>query len=68
MAFTATTAEASDQLKLSETTLRRLRLEGALKPGVHFRALGQGTRRPPLLWNVEAVDQALAQRSRRVLR
>jgi hypothetical protein len=66
-AFNATTPELSQQLRVSDSTLRRLRLEGALKPGVHFRALGSGTKRPPLLWNVEAVDQALAQRSRRVL-
>lgn len=67
-AFAATTSEAAQQLRISDATLRRLRREGVLKAGVHFRAIGSGTSRPPLLWNVDAADQALAQRSRRVLR
>lgn len=67
-AFAATTSEAAQQLRISDATLRRLRREGVLKAGVHFRAVGSGTSRPPLLWNVDAADQALAQRSRRVLR
>ena len=66
-AFAATTSEAAQQLRISDATLRRLRREGVLKAGVHFRAMGSGTSRPPLLWNVDAADQALAQRSRRVL-
>jgi predicted ArsR family transcriptional regulator len=66
-AFAATTSEAAQQLRISDATLRRLRREGVLKAGVHFRAIGSGTSRPPLLWNVTAADQALAQRSRRVL-
>ena len=66
-AFVATTQEAAQQLRVSDATLRRLRREGVLKAGVHFRAMGSGTSRPPLLWNVAAADQALAQRSRRVL-
>ena len=48
-------------------SLRRLRDEGVLKAGLHYRALGQGTTRPPLLWDPAATDAALAQRSRRVL-
>ena len=66
-AFAATTQEAAQQLRISDATLRRLRREGVLKAGVHFRAMGSGISRPPLLWNVDAADQALAQRSRRVL-
>jgi hypothetical protein len=65
LAFSATTQEASHQLRISDATLRKLRREGVLRPGVHFRAMGMGKSRPPLLWNVEAADQALAQWSRR---
>jgi hypothetical protein len=66
--FTSTTAEVVDQLRTSDSTLRRLRKEGVLKPGLHFRAIGSGTIRPSLLWDAAATDAALAQRSRRALR
>jgi hypothetical protein len=66
-AFRSTTAEAVEALRISAATLRRLRKEGTLKPGQHFRAAGGGMCRPQLLWNIESCDQALAQRSRRVL-
>lgn len=68
LAFSATTQEAAIQLRVSDATLRKLRREGVLKAGVHYRAVGSGTSRPPLLWDVAATDSALAQRSRRVLR
>lgn len=41
--------------------------ESLFKAGVHNRAMGQGTKRPPLLWDPAATDLALAQRSRRLL-
>lgn len=66
--FTATTSEVVVQLRTSDSTLRRLRREGVLKPGLHFRAIGSGTVRPSLLWDPQATDAALAQRSRRALR
>ena len=47
--------------------VRRLRKEGVLKPGVHYRAMGAGSIRPPLVWDGSAIDLTLAQRSRRVL-
>lgn len=56
------------QLRTSDSTLRRLRREGVLKPGQHYRAQGTGTVKPVLLWDAAAVDAALAQRSRRALR
>jgi len=68
MSFTLTTQEVSEKLRLSDSTLRRLRREGVLKPGHHFRAIGGGTVKPALLWDAEATDAALAQRSRRALR
>ena len=68
MAFTLTTKEAASQLRTSDQTLRRLRQEGVLKAGVHFRAIGSGKQKPQLLWDVTAADAALAQRSRRTLR
>jgi hypothetical protein len=67
VSFTLSTAEAASALRLSPATLARLRAEGVLKAGVHYRAIGAGLKRPPLLWNAEACDAALAQRSRRVL-
>ena len=68
MAFNLTTVEAVDALRISPTTLRRLRKEGVLKPGIHFRALGAGAIRPPLLWDGVAIDAALTNRSRRTLK
>jgi hypothetical protein len=68
MPFTLTTQEVSEQLRLSDSTLRRLRRDGVLKPGLHFRAIGSGTVKPSLLWDAAATDTALAQRSRRALR
>lgn len=67
MAFTLTTTEAAQAIRLSPATLARLRAEGVLKAGLHYRAVGAGLKRPPLLWNAEACETALAQRSRRVL-
>jgi hypothetical protein len=67
MAFTMTTPEVVDSLRVSDQTLRRLRRDGVLRPGIHFRAIGTGTERPPLVWNPEAVDAELAKRSRRLL-
>ena len=67
MAFTLMTTEAAQAIRLSPATLARLRAEGVLKAGVHYRAVGAGLKRPPLLWNAEACETALAQRSRRVL-
>ncbi|MEB3260109.1 MAG: helix-turn-helix domain-containing protein [Cyanobacteriota bacterium] len=66
--FTLTTREVADRLRTSDSTLRRLRREGVLKPGVHYRGQGLGTLRPVLLWDAVATDAALAQRSRRALR
>ena len=68
MPFALTTKEIALELRLSSQTLRRLRSEGVLRPGIHFRALGHGKKRPPLLWNIDAVDQALVTRSKKELR
>lgn len=67
MAFTLTTVEAVDAFRISSTTLRRLRKEGVLKPGIHYRAMGAGAIRSPLIWDRSAIDLTLAQRSKRVL-
>jgi hypothetical protein len=66
--FRLTTREVTDRLRTSDSTLRRLRREGVLKPGVHYRGQGIGTLKPVLLWDATATDAALAQRSRRTLR
>lgn len=67
MAFPLTTAELLAALRISEKTLQRLRNEGVLKPGVHFRSAGVGVKRPRMFWNPEAVDQTLANRSKRLI-
>ena len=67
MAFTLTTKEVAERLRLSDSTLRRFRQEGTLKPGLHFRAIGTGRKKPHLLWDADAVDAALVRRSRRTL-
>lgn len=67
MAFTHSTRQACEALQISDRTLLRLRRDGVLKPGDHFRAVGAGLHRPMLRWDVEEVERALARRSRRVL-
>jgi hypothetical protein len=67
MQFTATTQEAAQILRTSESTLRRLRRTGVLRPGIHFCASGAGSIAPNLLWAPEACQEALAERSRQIL-
>ncbi|MFM9089412.1 MAG: hypothetical protein ACKOPT_15015 [Cyanobium sp.] len=67
MEFTHSTREACKELRISDRTLLRLRRDGVLRPGDHYRAAGAGLQRPTLLWNVPEVEKALARRSRRVL-
>jgi len=67
MRFTATTAEAIELLRTSESTLRRLRRAGVLRAGTHFCVAGAGTNRPTLLWAPAEVQEALARRTRQVL-
>lgn len=62
--FTHTTRELATQLRISESTLRRLRKERVLKAGVHYRAVGMGLVRPALLWNPVETDVVLARRSK----
>jgi hypothetical protein len=67
MRFSHSTAELSKELRISESSLRRLRHEGVLKPGTHYRFNGVGKERARLLWDPAATESALAQRSRRAL-
>ncbi len=64
MTFTLKTQECAQQLRTSGKTLRRLRLEGHLRPGIHYRAIGAGKVKPSLLWDPEATEAALAKRSK----
>ena len=64
MRFSATTQEAAEILRTSESTLRRA---GVLRPGIHFCASGAGSIAPTLLWAPEAVQEAMAKRSRQIL-
>jgi hypothetical protein len=67
MRFQATTQETAQILRTSESTLRRLRRAGVLRPGVHFCASGAGSVAPTLLWAPEACEEALAKRSKQIL-
>lgn len=67
MRFTATSKECAEQLRTSESTLRRLRKEGVLKPGVHFIAVSAGLVAPNLRWNPAEVQETLAKRTRRLV-
>lgn len=67
MKFTLTTKEAAATLRTSESTLRRLRHAGVLRPGIHFISNGTGTKAPSLLWSADAVMESLAKRSRQTL-
>ena len=63
--FTQSTAELRDALSVSDSSLYRLRTDGVLRPGVHYRAQGYGSVKPQLRWDPEAVESALAQRTKR---
>lgn len=65
--FTLTTEEAVALFRISSTTLRRLRKDGILKPGIHYRAMGAGVIRSPLIWCGAAVEETLTNRSRSIL-
>ena len=65
MKFSSTTAELRAALSVSDSSLYRLRKDGVLRPGVHYRAQGYGNVKPHLRWDPEAVESALAQRTKR---
>lgn len=67
MGFSLTTAQVAEQFSISQSTLRKMRKAGFLKPGVDFRAMGLGTQKPRLAWNPDALDKTLTLRSKRVL-
>ena len=56
MIFTATTGDVRDTLRVSKNTLARMRADGIFRPGVHFVALGTGSLRASLRWNLAAVE------------
>ena len=58
--FNLTTAQICSTLKISESSLYRLRKEGVLRPGVHYRAQGYGSVKPQLRWDPESTEAALA--------
>lgn len=68
MAFSATTGEVEDALRVSKNTLTRLRAAEVLRPGVHFTAAGVGLKRPNLRWDLLAVEETLAKRGRQIPR
>jgi hypothetical protein len=63
-AFDLPSHEAAEALGISHRTLKGLRLAGVLKPGRHYIAVGAGVKAPRLRWNVEAVTEALAARTK----
>ena len=65
--FNATTKEAAAALRMSSKTLRGLRKGGILRAGLHFRANGTGSVRPPLILNIDACAEALRLRTKRLM-
>jgi hypothetical protein len=65
MTFSASSLECCHFLGISDTTLRKFRVEGILQPGTHFRVIGLGRVKPRLRWNLEACEQTLARASKR---
>ena len=59
MKFSKSTAELRDALSVSDSSLYRLRKDGVLRPGVHYRAQGYGSVKPQLRWNPESTEAAL---------
>ncbi|MCP9786792.1 hypothetical protein [Cyanobium sp. N5-Cardenillas] len=66
MIFTATTGDVRDSLRVSKNTLARMRADGIFRPGVHFVALGTGSLRASLRWDLAAVEATLQKRSRQM--
>lgn len=64
--FAHTTLEVCEALGIGERVLKRLRDEGTLVSGRHFRYVGSGRKRPRLRWNLTATDEAITHRSRRL--
>lgn len=64
--FCSSTRDVCEAVGLSATTLKELRRQGALVPSKHFRYVGAGRIRPRLVWNVQAVEAALLNHSRRL--
>ena len=63
-----TTQEAADHFRVSPRTLQRLRAQGLLKAGLHFRRKFPTTN-SPFLYNRERIEQTLSQQcSRRDVR
>jgi hypothetical protein len=65
--FCLTTKELCQSLDYSESTLRRLRKDQILVPGIHFVIKGYGATRPRLLWDPLAVEATRQKRSRKAL-
>jgi len=68
MAFTYTTAEVAESLRVARNTLGRMRAADILRPGVHFVAVGESLRRPTLRWDLEAVEDTMSRRSKQIRR
>ena len=64
--FTLTNAEMASALRISLSTLRRLRDAGILRPGKHYLPVGNGLRKPILRWDPRMTEEALMLRSRKV--
>jgi hypothetical protein len=65
--FRLTTKELCESHNFSETTLRRLRKDQVMLPGVHFVIKGHGKTRPRLLWDPLAVEVTRQKWSRQAL-
>lgn len=66
--FRLTTEELCQSRPYSTRSLRRFRKEEILQAGVHYILKGMGAKKPSLLWDPDAVEDALASRSRRAVK
>ncbi|MBD2718104.1 helix-turn-helix domain-containing protein [Synechococcus sp. FACHB-909] len=64
--FSLSTAELAEILQISHKTIQRLRADGSLRPAKHYVAVGAGSVRPRLRWDLAAVEEALRLRTRRM--
>jgi hypothetical protein len=52
------TAKCCERIGISRDTLRRLRRDGKLKPGIHFRSIGLCAN-SSIQWNYTAITKAM---------
>lgn len=68
MAFSSTTGEVMDALRVTRNTLTRFRAADILRPGIHYTAAGVGLQKPNLRWDLDAMQETIARRGKGIAR